>query len=240
MEDFNWYDGYNTKGFLGVPTYYNGNDLWFTSTDFDLTANSSSKRVIKSDTMEINFASGFSKTIARILVDAWGDYSIINPDMDNSCTIEITLTARGASAAPERHFSPVRCRLLFDEQTDTATGWHIKASFDSLASAAPPVIDCNFTLECQVLATSSEYGIASVTLHTIKVTPTGTFVLPRTGDFNDDNKVDSYDSTCFIKAITGPTRQQTLACNPMDLDDDGDVDLADFSRFQIAFAKEHE
>ena len=43
MENFDWYDGYNTKGLFGVPTYYSGNDLWFASANFDLTANSSKR-----------------------------------------------------------------------------------------------------------------------------------------------------------------------------------------------------
>ena len=74
-------------------------------------------------------------------------------------------------------------------------------------------------------AAIGEYGIASATLHAIKVTPTGTFALPQAGDINNDSQVDSHDSTCFIKAMTGPSYQQTTTCNPGDIDGDGDVDL---------------
>ncbi len=56
---------------------------------------------------------------------------------------------------------------------------------------------------------------------------------PLPGDYNGDGKLTSEDYNSFPDCVTGPGGTATPACMPYDSDFDLDVDLADFSGFQI-------
>jgi hypothetical protein len=51
-------------------------------------------------------------------------------------------------------------------------------------------------------------------------------------DLNDDCQQDGADIAFFADCLAGPTPAPE-ACTPADLDHDGDVDLADYARFQL-------
>jgi probable HAF family extracellular repeat protein len=55
---------------------------------------------------------------------------------------------------------------------------------------------------------------------------------PVPGDLNGDCQQDGADIVFFADCLAGPTPAPE-ACTPADLDHDGDVDLADYARFQV-------
>ncbi len=58
----------------------------------------------------------------------------------------------------------------------------------------------------------------------------------RTGDSEFDQDIDLDDFRAFSNCMTGPVRSDRLCdCRFLDIDHDGDVDLADFSRVQLGF-----
>jgi hypothetical protein len=56
----------------------------------------------------------------------------------------------------------------------------------------------------------------------------------RAADLNGDGKVDAGDLATFGGCMAGPDDSPTVGCGPSDLDQDGDVDLADFAALQQA------
>ncbi|MCH8243525.1 MAG: retroviral-like aspartic protease family protein [Planctomycetes bacterium] len=57
------------------------------------------------------------------------------------------------------------------------------------------------------------------------------------GDFDLDLDVDPEDTTAIVSCVTGPDRSiLNPLCDHIDSDDDGDVDLIDFSHFQLCFS----
>jgi hypothetical protein len=61
----------------------------------------------------------------------------------------------------------------------------------------------------------------------------------RSGDADFDGAVDFDDVSALYDCLTGPGRIDRLCdCRFLDIDHDGDVDLADFTRLQAAFARE--
>ena len=59
---------------------------------------------------------------------------------------------------------------------------------------------------------------------------------PAPGDCDADGAVDLTDFEALAACTTGPTGQAAPGCWCYDLDDDNDVDLADYARFQAAFS----
>ena len=59
---------------------------------------------------------------------------------------------------------------------------------------------------------------------------------PDVADFNADAFVDLEDAELFEQCLGGPEQGLALPCLCVDLDADGDVDLADFAEFQTAYA----
>lgn len=61
----------------------------------------------------------------------------------------------------------------------------------------------------------------------------------RTGDARFDGEIDLVDHRALTDCLSGPGRVDRLCdCRFLDLDYDGDVDLADYARFQNAFGRE--
>jgi hypothetical protein len=54
------------------------------------------------------------------------------------------------------------------------------------------------------------------------------------GDANADGQIDESDLLTFAACISGPDMERESSCDVMDIDRDGDVDLADFAGFQSA------
>ena len=54
----------------------------------------------------------------------------------------------------------------------------------------------------------------------------------RLGDHNGDDRIDRADLDPYAACLTGPDRPRAGACRVFDLDDDGDVDLADFAAIE--------
>ncbi|MCK4658109.1 MAG: hypothetical protein KAV82_01180 [Phycisphaerae bacterium] len=67
------------------------------------------------------------------------------------------------------------------------------------------------------------WNIDDVTISAVRVPPC---------DFNGDNTVDLFDFTILTACFSGPDGEMPPGCDCADLDNDDDVDLADFSVFQ--------
>lgn len=65
----------------------------------------------------------------------------------------------------------------------------------------------------------------------------GTFAVYDSGDLNCDGGVDLLDFEIFQECFTGPGGGLLPGCQGADFEGDEDVDLADFSQFQLAFAR---
>jgi hypothetical protein len=63
----------------------------------------------------------------------------------------------------------------------------------------------------------------------------GAYEAPTAGDCNWDERVDLVDFDVFSACLTGPGGDLIESCWMLDLDHDGDVDLADHGAFQCYF-----
>ena len=54
-------------------------------------------------------------------------------------------------------------------------------------------------------------------------------------DCDGDGATVLSDYACFLDCLLGPGQRLLPDCEPFDFDDDGDVDIADYSSFETQF-----
>ena len=162
-DSFTYANGHDLYGNWGSPIWAGGDDLWFTSMNFDNSVSTPMTSTI-TDTMEVDLTANAGYHFTGLQITVWGDYTITG---DGGESVEANFGVAGLS--PQGAFPREETTFFADTVTGVATPWSSDVILSTLASGAPPVTELHVTVDGTAIAISDGNGTAHITVSYSKV-----------------------------------------------------------------------